>query len=701
MAFFKKFRRRKKTRTKYPTYGNRRPPRLESKRHAGEDDRKTSHKAASRGRRPAQRRSSGGFRQFVKKCVIYGAVFGTIILGWLIFTLPDIDDLNKFTKAPSILVKAENGKIIGSFGDIYGDYVPFDQLPTSLVDAVMATEDRNFYHHFGIDPLGLARAMIANFRAGRVVQGGSTITQQVAKNVFLTPERSLVRKLKEMLLAFKLEKRFTKQDIMSIYMNRVYLGAGNYGVDAASRRYFGKSARDISLPESAILAGLLKAPSRFAPTSNPALSKKRASQVLLNMEDAKYLTKKQTQRALTELEEAMKGRQRDSQSSMYFADWIADQLPEYIGNVQDDMVVTTTLNPDMQAMGDKAITEVMDKESEKANASQAALLAMTPDGAVRVMIGGRSYGTSQFNRTVQSFRQPGSSFKLFVYLAGLEAGLTPSTLVEDEPITISVPGGRWTPKNYTGKYEGEITIKQAVTESINTVAVRVAQEVGVDSVVTVAHRLGVNSELDPVPSIALGSTEVSLLEMTTAYGHLAANGSIVIPYGILQIETTGGEIVYERKGGKSGRVLSSGVVGMMNDMLMSVVTSGTGRRAQIGRPVAGKTGTTSDYKDAWFMGFTPDLVAGVWVGNDDNAPMKKVTGGGLPAGIWHNFMQEATANMPVRGIPTEATDDSALPWNPENEFPAVNEGVGERDGNAHERDRDVELGPSFWNKLMR
>jgi len=702
MAFLKKIKKllpgkRRKSRRKYPTYAGRNIPKMESKR--GSAERGPSHKPSRRTSRSP--RHEHWFKRFVKRSIIYGTLFVAVVLGLLSLTLPDIDDLNKFSKAPSILVKAENGKIIGSFGDIYGDYVPFDQLPTSLVDAVMATEDRNFYHHFGIDPLGLARATFANIRARHVVQGGSTITQQVAKNVFLTPERSLVRKLKEMLLAFKLERRFTKQDIMSIYLNRVYLGAGNYGVDAASRRYFGKSARDLELPESAILAGLLKAPSRFAPTSNPALSKKRAEQVLLNMEDAKYLTRKQTQRALDDLAQAMNGKQRDSQSSMYFADWIADQVPEYIGNVQDDLIVTTTLDPDMQALGDKAIAEVMDKEGEKANASQAALMAMSPDGAVRVMIGGRSYGMSQFNRAVQSQRQPGSSFKLFVYLAGLEAGLTPSTLLEDEPITIPIPGGSWTPKNYTGKYSGPITAKEAVTESINTVAVRVAQEVGVENVINVARRLGINSDLDPVPSIALGSTEVSLLEMTTAYGHLAANGAIVYPYGILQIDTTGGKTIYQRSGSRNGRVLSSSVVGMMNEMLMSVVTSGTGRRAQIGRPVAGKTGTTSDYKDAWFIGFTPDLVAGVWVGNDNNDPMKKVTGGGLPAGIWHNFMQAATASMPVRGIPTDGTDDAPLPWNPDNQFPTVNEGVGERDPNPPERARDVELGPSFWNKLLR
>lgn len=641
----------------------------------------------------------------LRKMMIYGTLAMVLLLGYFSIGLPDIEDLNKFTKAPSILVKSEDGEIIGSFGDIYGDYVPFDELPASLIDAVIATEDRNFYHHFGVDPWGLLRATIANVRAKRVVQGGSTITQQVAKNVFLTPERSFGRKIREMLLAIRLERRFSKQDIMSIYLNRVYLGAGSYGVDAASRRYFDKSARELTLSESAILAGLLKAPSRFAPTSNPTLSRQRAEQVLLNMQDAEFLNEEQTKRAREELVKSMSGRKRNSQSTLYFADWIADQLPEYMGNVQEDIVVTTTLRTEWQAMAEKALTEIMDKEGEKVDASQAALVSMTPDGAVRAMLGGRSYAESQYNRATQALRQPGSSFKLFVYLSGLEAGLTPDSMVEDQQVTIKIPGGWWTPKNYTGRYVGPITLREAVTESINTVAVQVADSVGYDKVVSMAHRLGVNSDIDPVPSVALGSTEVTLLEMTTAYAHLAANGEIVYPYGILKIETNKGEPVYERRSSGAGAALSRGVVGMMNDMLSSVVENGTGRAARIGRPVAGKTGTTSDYRDAWFMGFTPDLVTGVWVGNDDNHAMKKVTGGQLPARIWHNYMIEALAKTPIRSIPTGGgLFDNILPWNEGNtvqEFPS-------QPGNNMRQERKegsggdgVNLGPTFWDKLMR
>ena len=631
-------------------------------------------------------------RRVLFRAVLLVTLVAIIGFGWLFYTLPNIESLNQFTKAPSIVIKAENGEIIGGYGDIYGDYVPFSELPNSLIDAVIATEDRNFYYHFGVDPLGLLRATFANLRARHVVQGGSTITQQVAKNVFLTPERSFSRKLREMLLAIKLERRYTKEDILSIYLNRVYLGAGNYGVDAAAKRYFGTSARELKLSESAILAGLLKAPSRYAPTSNPVLSRQRADQVLLNMEDAGFLTKPQTEKARQELATSMNKRVRTPQSNLYFADWIVDQIPEYIGNVTEDIVVTTTFRPDMQVLADKAISDIMDKDAEKLNVSQAALLSMTPDGAVRVMIGGRSYAESQFNRTYQSLRQPGSSFKLFVYLAGLESGLTPDTIVEDKPITIDAGvSGKWSPKNYTGKYLGEIPLREAVAESVNTVAVQVSEQAGIPHVIDVARRLGITSQLDPLHSIALGAVEVSLLELTNAYAHLASGGEVVYPYGILQIDTSRGEPVYRRfNNNNGGRVLRPDVVGMMSEMLMGVVNHGTGGSARIGRPAAGKTGTTSDYKDAWFVGFTPDLVTGVWVGNDNNDPMKKVTGGMLPAKIWHNYMQPALASTPAHDIPTSGF---ALPWQVQT--------LDHRPDKApKEEEKSGELGASFWEKLM-
>lgn len=628
----------------------------------------------------SRRKKGGPVYRLLWGSLLYGTIgFGMFVVGFYI-TLPGIDDLENFTHQPNILIKTESGEVVGSFGDIYGDFLSYDELPNSLVDAVLATEDRNFFYHIGIDPLGLMRASIANFRAGHVVQGGSTITQQVAKNVFLTPERSYIRKFREMLLAFKLELHFTKKQIMSIYLNRMYLGAGHYGVDAASHRYFNKSAREMSLSESAIIAGLLKAPSRFSPTANPELSRKRAEQVLVNMHDAKFLTQPQLEHALAALKEFQVDQPQTAQSNQYFADWIIDHVPDFVGKVDEDLVVITTLNPKWQKMADDAIASVMDAEGEKYKASQAALLAMEPDGAVRVMVGGRSYAKSQYNRTVQALRQPGSSFKLFVYLAGLESGYTPDTIVEDKPITIHlITGDNWSPGNYTQRYEGVMSLKEAVTQSINSVAVQVSESIGREKVVEMARRLGIKSDLLAVPSIALGATEVTLLEMTTAYAHMAAGGAIVEPYGIVKISTTNGKTLYMKEPGKQGRVLRGDTVGMMNDMLMNVIAHGTGMRANIGRPAAGKTGTTSDYRDAWFMGYTPQLAAGVWVGNDDNTPMKKVTGGTLPAPIWAHFMSAVLKDATVMSIPVSAAPQ-ALPWQQE-------------EGGVH-------LGPTFWDKLM-
>ncbi len=639
-------------------------------------------------------------KRFILKSAIYGTLTVVVSLGILTLTLPNIDDLNKVTKAQSVLIKSEDGQIIGSFGDIYGEYITYDEFPTSLTDAVIATEDRNFRHHFGVDPFGLLRATYANIKARRVVQGGSTITQQVAKNVFLTPERTFIRKIKEMLLAFKLEYRFSKEEVLAIYLNRVYLGAGSYGVDAASKRYFDKSARDLTLAESAIMAGLLKAPSRYAPISNPALSRKRADQVLVNMEDAGYLTKIQSARARKELENSMKGRKPNSQSTFYFADWIADQLPEYIGNVDDDLVVTTTLKPEWQTIAEKSLHDVMDKQSEKLDASQAAMVAMSPDGALRVMIGGINYAESQYNRATQSQRQPGSAFKPFVYIAGLESGMTPDTIMEDEPLSIKISGGRWQPQNYNHSYNGTMSLRQALAESINTIAVQISEKVGRENVINVAERLGITADMQPLPSIALGATEVNLLELTNAYAHLAAGGAIVYPYGIIEIRTVHDKLLYKRPSPRRGMVLSENIVGMMNEMLMGVINNGTGGAAKIGRPVAGKTGTTSDYKDAWFVGYTPDLVAGVWVGNDDNEPMKKVTGGLLPAAIWHGFMINALANTPISDLPTGGSLFSALPWH--NNEPELANRPDETAGGspANKKGKDAELGDSFWQKLQ-
>ncbi len=641
----------------------------------------------------------------IRKLVFFSIAAFTVWFIWLLLSLPDIDNLAKQKRSPSIVVKAENGDIIGSYGDVYGDFVSYKEIPRPLIKAVIATEDRNFFYHIGIDPLGILRASIVNMRRGKVVQGGSTITQQLAKNLFLSPKRTLSRKLREMLLAFKLEAHYSKKEILSIYLNRVYLGAGSFGVDAASKRYFGKSARELNLPESAILVGLLKAPSRYAPTSNPVNARARADQVLVNMGDAGFLTDKEMEKARAELSNSLKGKKPFAQSSYYFTDWVVDELPSVVGEeLKEDVEVQTTFNPTLQRFAEEAIKKVMDEKAEKMKASQASLVSMLPDGAVKAMVGGRNYGESQFNRVVQSKRQPGSSFKLFVYLTGIEGGLSPDTIVNDQPVAI----GNWTPQNYSGEYEGEMPLRQAVAKSINSVAVQVAVTYGLRNVVAMARSLGITSDIHPDPSIALGSNEVTLLELTTAYAHMASNGMAVTPYAITRVISKKGKLLYERKPSDPPRVLSKDVVGMMNSLLSGVVQYGTGTGANIGRSMAGKTGTTSDYKDAWFLGYTPNMATGVWVGNDTPTPMKKVTGGTLPAAIWKAYMQPATADLPPLPLPISnggERDSEMLPWGgsssgatsytPDN----ASEPPPAEPGNQNPD--DIELGEDFWNKLMQ
>jgi penicillin-binding protein 1A len=616
----------------------------------------------ARKRKPKPKRR--WFWRLVRRLFLPVAALFAAFIAYISYDLPDVSTLGDVKKKPSIIIKAEDGTVLETYGDTYGDYVPYDQIPKTVVDAVVATEDRNFFHHFGIDPWGLLRALFVDLRSRRLVQGGSTITQQLAKNVFLTPDRKLKRKLQEMVLALELEHRYTKRQILTIYLNRVYMGAGSFGVDAASRRYFGHSVREDSLNESAILVGLLKAPSHYAPTSNPDLSEKRATQVLLNMVDAGYLTQAQADGAKNNMGDD-DATYRDSHGfgAFYFTDWIVGQLPEYVGEVNSDIVVTTTLRPEWQNAAEDAVAKVMDAKGKALHASQAALLAMTPDGAIRAMVGGRNYRTSQFNRVTQGLRQPGSSFKLFVYLAALEAGYTPESVMTDQPISV----GRWHPHNDTGKYLGAMTLREALAKSVNSIAVQLSEAVGRGKVVQMAQRLGITTEIDANPSIALGTSEVTLFDMTKAYAQLASGGYSVSPYAIKRIDLADGHPAYERRQtGAGGEVLRKPVVEMMNNMLMGVTApGGTGAAAQIGRPIAGKTGTTQDYKDAWFIGFTPQLITGVWVGNDDTTPMKRVFGGTLPAPIWHEFMSTAMKGEPVASIPNEPGPNASggiIPW---------------------------------------
>lgn len=578
------------------------------------------------------------------------AVLGVIV--WYAYDLPSVDKLSAIQRKPSLTLLDYKGRQIARFGDVYGAPVQLSQLPAHLPGAVVATEDRRFYSHFGIDPIGLARAMVNNLAAGRIVQGGSTISQQLAKNVFLTHQRTLKRKVQEFLLALWLEASFSKEQILTLYLNRVYLGAGSYGVDAAARRYFNKPAARVNLAEAAMLAGLLKAPSRLAPTRDLKAARARAAVVLNNMVDAGYIDRAAANGATARPAGLRRNRVIGpggigARPARYFADWTIDRLTDYLGPTERNLIIKTTLDRDLQAAAEAAMAHLFTAPAaNRQKIGQGALVAMAPDGAVRAMVGGRDYGESQYNRATQARRQPGSAFKPVVFLAGLEAGLRPDTIFIDKPITVD----GWSPKNYAGKYRGRISYGQALAYSSNSVAVQVLERVGRGKVVATARRLGLTSSIPRHPSIALGTVEVGLLQLTAVYAALANNGNGVLPHGILAVRDDTGMVLYRRHGSGRGQVARPWHVAELNQMLAGVISGGTGRAAKIDRPAAGKTGTSQNYRDAWFLGYTNQLVAGVWLGNDDGAPMHRVTGGGAPARLWHDFMTAAHKGLPVLAL---------------------------------------------------
>ena len=569
---------------------------------------------------------------------VWAFVAGLGLLAWYAYDLPDVADLGERTRAPSVRIISADGVQLARYGDVYATPVRARELPEHLLQAVIATEDRRFYSHFGLDVIALVRATIANLRAGRIVQGGSTLTQQLAKNIFLTPERSIKRKVQELLLALWLERSFTKDEILSIYLNRVYLGAGTYGVAAASRRYFAKPAAKLSLGEAAMIAGLLKAPSRYAPTHDLKRSRARARQVLGFMVDAGYLSEQQAEAAARQ-PVSVRRLLGSGRGARYFADWVRDRVAGYTGPGAADITVVTTLDSRLQRAAEEAVAWALAGEGAARGAGQAALVALAPDGAVVAMVGGRDYRASQFNRATQALRQPGSAFKPFVYLAALEAGMTPADVVEDAPLTID----GWSPRNYDDTYAGPVTLSDALARSLNTVAVRLAERVGRDKVVAVARRLGVTSPLRADASLALGASEATLLEITRAYTAFANGGQGVLAHGIVEITGAGGVLLYRRSGTGLGRVIEPRHLAPLVGMLEAVISDGTGRAARLPWPAAGKTGTSQHWRDAWFVAFTRELTAGVWVGNDDGAAMRRVSGGGLPARLWARFMAAALA----------------------------------------------------------
>jgi penicillin-binding protein 1A len=619
---------------------------------ARRDGRRSRRSDASSPRKKG-RRGGGNGRSLLGRLIYWGAVLilwaviagiGTLV--WVGIHLPPIQSLEIPKRPPSVLILGVNGATLATRGDMGGAAVPLRELPDYVPKAFVAIEDRRFHSHHGVDPLGVARAVVANVMRHGVSQGASTITQQLAKNLFLTQERTLSRKLQEAVLALWLEHKFSKAQILELYLNRVYFGAGAYGVEGAAQRYFGKSARQLTLAEAAMLAGLVQSPSRLAPSHNPDGAERRARVVLADMVEQHLIGEDAARFALGHPPRVVKPAGADSVN--YVADWVMDAVDDLVGRFDQDIVVETSIDPALQGAAERALNEALAQKGEKLGVGEGALVAMTPDGVVRALVGGKSYADSQFNRAIAAKRQPGSAFKPFVYLAALEHGLDPDTVREDAPIAVK----GWKPENYEREYMGPVTLTQALANSLNTVSVRLTLELGPAAVIRTAYRLGINSPLEPNASIALGTSEVSPLELVAAYAPFANGGFAVSPHVIERVRGTDGKTLYAHATQMLGRIVEARYVAMMNAMLHETLVSGTARHADLpGWPAAGKTGTSQDFRDAWFIGYTARLVTGVWLGNDDNSPTRRATGGGLPVDIWSRFMRTAHQGVAPVALP--------------------------------------------------
>jgi penicillin-binding protein 1A len=618
-----------------------------------------------------------GLRRLVNEFFSEGltvGMFGLILMMALATpAFRDTADSNWLKKSEiSVTFLDRYGHEIGTRGIRHNDSIPLNELPDHLIKAVLATEDRHFYDHFGIDITGTLRALITNARAGGVVQGGSTITQQLAKNLFLTNKRTIDRKIKEAFLAIWLETHLTKNEILKLYLDRAYMGGGAFGVDAAAHYYFNKSARDVDLAESAMLAGLFKAPTKFSPTVDLPAARARANVVLDRLVASGFMTEGQVFGA--RLHPATPVDRKDDQAPNYYLDWAFDQVKKLVDTFPKSVtervfVVRTALDPNLQKAADDAVESTLRQYGQQYNAHQSAAVLMDTDGAVRAMVGGRDYGASQFNRATDAMRQPGSSFKPYVYATALEHGLTPKSIVVDAPICI----GNWCPHNYSHHYRGPVTLNAALTHSINSVAVRLSVMIGNGNakkgraaIIKTAHAMGITTPLPDTPSLPIGADAVELLEHVGAYATFPNLGMKVEPHAILDVRTGSGKVIWswDKDGPKPKRVLPKKIAQEMIEMMNSVVEHGTGRRARLdGIAAAGKTGTTNAYRDAWFMGYTGNFVCGVWVGNDNFEPTNRVTGGSLPAMTWHAIMSYAHQGIEIKPLP-------GIPAPPERQQPA-------------------------------
>ncbi len=609
------------------------PSKKTSRKSADKKEAAKNKKSIKAKRKNSRKKSKGNNRFWLKFSLIVFLIVSIICGGYIFYcwiTLPDISKAIERTRLPATTILTESGQEIESYGGVYSEIVYAEDLPSYVRDAVISTEDRRFYSHFGFDFVSFGRAMVVNLIHRRYVQGGSTITQQVSKNLFLTPEKNIKRKVQELLMAFWLEKKFTKNQILTLYLNRVYMGAGTYGIEAASQKFFHKSSHDINMMEASILAGLLKAPARYNPISSKKRAVERATVVLQNMVDNRKITEKQK---ILALKMPIGNNKYNFDGGKYFADWVYNEVNAYIGERDIDINVYTTLDGKLQKAAETILQQAV-AANHKNNVTNGAIVVIDNSGAVKAMVGGISYRNSQFNRAVQALRQPGSSFKTFVYLAALEDGFEPDDTIEDNPIAI----GKWKPENYDKRYYGKVSVKDAFRRSLNLATIDLSNRISKQKIIELAHKMGISTPINNAPSMPLGSFEVKIIDMAVAYSTIANGGFANWPYSINEIYSKDGYKIYERTSDEKNKIISDEAIENITSMLQSVIENGTGKKARLPFFAAGKTGTSQDYRDAWFAGFSRGYTAVVWVGNDNNSPMKNISGGTLPAEIWKKLM---------------------------------------------------------------
>ncbi len=575
------------------------------------------------------------------------ALMGLLIIGIFVAIarneIKGFEDLKSSPNGQMIRVRAADGTVIQTLGPSFGRWVSVKQLPKDMKDAMVAVEDRRFYYHPGVDPIGIVRSFYVRATSGKWSQGGSTITQQLARTVYLNNRREFGRKIREIILSMAIETKFSKDQILELYLNKVYFGGGAFGVDAASRKFFDHGAEELTLAESAIIAGLVKAPSHYSPTADAQAAIGRAGVVIEVMQDAGMITAAQA--AEVKPAKVKLASQKSQDSVRYFTDWALPQLDGLIDETDKPIDVWTTIDLSMQRAASASLSAHVPR------GSQGAVVTLDRDGAVRAMVGGTDYAKSNYNRAVTALRQPGSSWKAFVYLAALEAGFRPDDKVVDEPVTID----GWSPKNSGGSYAGEITLRTAFAYSKNTVAAKIGAEVGTSAIANMARRFGISTPISTGPAMVLGSSETRVIEMTRAFASIAAKGRSVTPYAISKVTTIDGDVIYRHKATTGTQLVQPYVAAGVTDLMQSAVTAGSGRAAQIGRPVAGKTGTTSSNKDGWFLGFSSGLTTGVWMGRDDARAVGNLQGGNAPATAWGSYMRVAVAKRPVENFATDVT----------------------------------------------